>query len=381
MSTALAQPGDFPAAARCTYLNSASVALMYKGAEAAVLDWQKDVADYGTLNFDEEAEDRVFDTLREAFAGLIGAEAQDVAVAASATELIASLAWAVAPAADKNIVAVDVVFPSTVYPWARVARHTGCEMRWVKARDALATEEDVIAAIDGNTAVVCLSHVEYGGGQRWDLARICQAAHANGAIVVVDATQSLGAVSFDIAREPVDALISGSYKWMCGPFGVGVMYLRRELAARLDPGIVGWRSNSSIYSLQADRIEYAPNARRFEFSTMSYGCALGLERSIRHLRKVGIEAIHAHNLALGARMIEGLRGLGAEIVSPVEGFARTSIVSARFPGLESKAVVRALGERKIIVSPRRDFVRLSFHLYNTDADVDTATEALREIIG
>ena len=372
----LVQAQDFPAADKCTYLNSASVALMYKGAEEAAVAWQRDIAEYGTLNFDEVAEDRVFDELRDAFATLIGAQADDIAVASSATELIASLAWALAPPKGKNIVGVDVVFPSTMYPWTRVARHTGCDVRWVKARDIQVREEDIIAAIDDDTAAVVLSHVEYGSGQRYDLAKIGAAAHAHGALLIVDTTQAIGGVPVDIEKEPVDALIAGSYKWMCGPFGVGLLYLTPHLQATLDPGLVGWRSHKVIYQLQADRIEYLNTARRFEFSTMAYGCAIGLTRSIRFLADVGVERIYRHNMQLTDKLIAALESAGGRIASPTAGPWRTSIVSVRFAAADSQSVVRHLTSKNIVVSPRRDFVRISIHLYNGENDLDRLMGAL-----
>lgn len=372
---------DFPAANKCTYLNSASVALMYSQAEQAAARWQKDIAEFGTLNFDEVAEDRVFDDLRDAFAILIGAKSQDIAVASSATELMASLAWALVPGRKQNIVGVDVTFPSTIYPWSRVAEHAQCEMRWVRARDLYVAEADILRAIDKDTAVVSLSHVEYGNGQRYDLARIAEAAHANGALLVVDATQSAGAVPIDVRRDSIDALVTGSYKWMCGPFGVGLLYVAPYLQGRLVPGLVGWRSHKDIYDLQADRLEYAPTARRFEFSTMAYGCAIGLTESIRYVCSLGVARIRAHNLALAIRLIEILRRHGAQLVSPESEDERTSIVSARFPGFDSRQIVRRLGEANIVVSPRRDVVRFSIHLYNTEEDLQRVWDRLRDILG
>jgi selenocysteine lyase/cysteine desulfurase len=374
------RPQDFPAASRCTYLNSASVALMFQGASEATLAWERDIADFGTLNFDERAEDAVFDELRAQFAGLIGAASSDVAVASSATELIASLAWAVMPPAGSNIVACDVVFPSTVYPWARTARHTGCELRWVKARDGMVSEDDLLAAIDDRTAVVCISQVEYGTGQRYDLARLAEAAHAHGALLAVDATQAAGAIPIDVAKEPVDALISASYKWMCGPFGVGLMYLAPRWQAALEPGLVGWRSHKDVYDLQADRLEYRPDARRFEFSTMAYGCAIGLAKSIGYLREIGVARVYEHNLRLADELLESLRRVDAQIVSPTSSKSRTSIVGFRLPGWRPENVVARLGEQGIVVSRRRDLVRVSPHLYNTSQDIERLAEALAGIV-
>ncbi|HEX5461469.1 MAG TPA: aminotransferase class V-fold PLP-dependent enzyme [Steroidobacteraceae bacterium] len=372
---------NFPAAAKRTYLNSASVGLMYKPAEEAVTVWQRDIAENGTANFDDAAESRVFDELRGQFARLIGARPEDIAVGSSATELMASLAWAIAPGRGRNIVVVDIAFPSTVYPWARVCRHTGCALRWVTARGECVSQEEILAAIDADTAVVCLSHVEYGTGQRYDLGRIAEAAHARGALLVVDATQSAGAVPIDVGVECADALVTGSYKWLCGPFGVGLLYIAPRLQESLDPGIVGWRSHEQIYDLQATRLQYPAGAQRFEASTMAYGCAVGLTRSIAFVRQVGVECIWRHNCELADILIEALRSLGASITSPLSTAERTSIVCARLPGRDAKALVGQLGRCDIVVSARREGIRFSPHLYNGAADVSRTLAVLRDLHG
>ncbi len=157
---------EFPAASKSTYLNSASVALMPRSAANYLEEWQRDIADNGTLNFDEIAEEAVFDGLRASFAGLLGSAATDIAVASSASEMIASIAWAVMPRAGTKIVTTDIIFSTTAYPWARVARHTGAEMHFVRAEDGVIDEEALISAIDQRTSVVSICHVEYSTGQR-----------------------------------------------------------------------------------------------------------------------------------------------------------------------------------------------------------------------
>jgi cysteine desulfurase / selenocysteine lyase len=376
----LVNPADFPAASQRIYLNAASVALMLEAAVSAVTDWQQDLALNGTLHFDEVAEEKVFDDLRASFAGLIGARATDVGVASSATEMIASLAWALMPAAGRTVVTTDIVFPSAAYPWARVARHTGATIRFVPAENGVIDEERLIEAINEHTAAVSISHVEYSNGQRYDLAGLAEAAHRVGAFLLVDASQSLGALPLNVSETPVDAIVTTSYKWLCGPFGVGLLYLAPEWQARLDPGIVGWRTHAEIYDLRAERCVPHNDARRFEFSTMAYGCAIGLTRSIDYLRQIGIDRIAAHDLALGERLLAGLRDLGADIVSPEGDRARSAIIGARLPGLEPRRVVRHLGEAGIVVSPRRDLVRFSPHLYNTEGDIDQALDALRGLV-
>ena len=198
----LAGREHFPAVSKSTYLNAASIALMYKGASEAAVAWQRDLAQNGTLSFNEAAEQNIFSGLHDGFARLIGAHPGDIAVGSSFTELVASLAWAMMPARGENIVGVDVVFPSTIYPWLRVAHTTGCQIRLLPTTDYYADQEELVGLIDDNTAVVAISHVEFGSGQRYDLRRLSEVAHSHGALLVVDATQSAGAIPIVSARFP-----------------------------------------------------------------------------------------------------------------------------------------------------------------------------------
>lgn len=370
---------DFPGTRNYTYLNAANVALMYRGAEKAIVDWQKDVAENGSINFDETAEANVFDELHLIAARLFKAKPEDIAVGSSATELLSSLAWAVAPGPNTNVVSTNIVFPSTIYPWQRVANHTGCQIRFAQAHKGYVNPDDIVELIDKNTAVVCISHVEYRSGQRFDLAKLGEATHEHGALFVVDATQSAGAIPIDASGCAIDALVCGAYKWLCGPFGAAVMYLAPHIQTKLEPGLVGFRSHKDIWDLQAERIEYPKTAKRFEFSTMAFGCALGLARSIEYLLNVDIERIFKYNRYLADILIEGLQEHNVEITSPHNNAERTSIVTARFHGQDSAEISRKLKEARVIVSSRHDIIRFSPHLYNTRKDIVRALECIDQI--
>ncbi len=372
----LAGPEHFPAVSKSTYLNAASIALMHKGASEAAIEWQRDLAQNGTLSFDEAAEQNIFKDLHGVFARLIGARASDIAVGSSFTELVSSLAWAMMPGRQENIVGVDVVFPSTVYPWLRVAQTTGCEIRLLNTSDYFADQEELIGLIDDDTCVVGISHVEFGSGQRYDLRRLSEAAHAHDALLVVDATQSVGALPIDVSSENIDILVAAGYKWLCGPFGAAVMYIAPHLQTRFVPGLAGFRSNKDMWDLQADRIQYRDDAGRFEYGTMAYGCALGLASAVEFLLTIGAETIFRHDMQLRQRLISGLKQRGARLLGPADEKDCSPIVSARFPGFSSRAIVKFLKDHDVIVSPRADFVRFSPHLYNCSDDIDLALEVL-----
>lgn len=367
----------FPPAAEYIYMDAASVGLSHARGAAVISDWQRALAERGTVAFTEQDEVECLDNLNAAAARLLNASHADIAVASSETVLMASLAWAVMPQADSNIVSTETTHPSTVYPWMRVAEHTGAELRWARANGSLSIEPDELEElIDDNTSVVCLSHVEWGTGQLFDLKRYADVAHARGAVCVVDATQSAGQVPIDVQASGVDAVATSTYKWLCGPFGTGMMYLSPAMQA-LSPGIVGWRSHRDMWDFQADRLEYPDDAKRYEFGTMAYGTAFGATVATNYLLDITIDRIADHNRALSRQLIEGLLELDAEVLGPDDHAQRSATVAARFPGKDSADFARTLKQANVIASLRRDFIRFSPHLYNSLEDIDNALGAIK----
>lgn len=373
---ALAARGDFSLRRGRAYLNTASIGLMYSGAERALHDWVSSIAAAGTMEFDERAEETVFERLRVAAAQLLNAQPADIAVGSSATELLGSLAWAVPPEPGANVVGTNVSFPSTIFPWTRVAQHTGAEVRLAGGAGGATSTDAIVELIDDATSVVCISEVEYAGGQRYDVTCLAEAAHARGALLVVDATQSAGAIPIDVTASRVDALVTAGYKWLCGPFGAAVMYLAPHLQPHLQPGVVGFRSHVDMWDLKADRLELPNSARRFEPSTMAYGCAIGLARAIEYVVSLGVERIAEHNRHLVDLLIEGVSGRGGQIVTPTDPAERASIVAARFPETPSSAVADHLQAAGVVVSCRNDYVRWSPHVYNDAADIERVFAAI-----
>ena len=374
----LSKSENFPACTKYTYLDAASIALMYQGATDATQAWQQDIAENGTASFSENAERDIFEGLRAAGAELFGANATDIAAGSSTTELISSLAWSMLPNKDQVIVGTDVAFPTTLYPWSRVARHVGCEVSVAKADDKGCIDtEELLSLIDDRTAIVALSHVEFKTGQTYDLGVITRKAHQHGARVVVDATQSAGQVPINVGDSKVDALVSGGYKWNCGPFGAAIMYVAPDLQSTLDPGIVGWRSHEDIWSLDATRLNYHGSARRFEAGTIAYGCAIGLGKSIEHLNAIGIDNILKHNMALNSILEKELTDRGA--VSLISESERSSILSMYFPDRDSEVIARELNEAKIYVS-FRNTIRVSPHLYNDENDILRTVEIIDAVL-
>ncbi len=367
----------FPPAGQYVYMDAASVGLSHAKGAAAISDWQRALAERGTVAFTEQDEVDCLDGLNNATARLFNAGVDDIATASSETVLMSSLAWAVMPPAGTTVVSTETTHPSTVYPWMRVAQHTGAEVRWAKANERLSIDPDELEdLIDDSTSVVCLSHVEWGTGQVFDLKRFSDAAHRHGAICVVDATQSAGQIPIDVKASGVDAVATSTYKWLCGPFGTGMMYVSPVLQS-LSPGIVGWRSHKDMWDFQADRLEYTDSAKRYEFGTMAYGTAFGATESLNYLLDISIGRIAEHNRRLSGHLIEGLGDLGAMVLGPEDSAQRSATVAARFPGKDSADFASTLKQADVIASLRRDFIRFSPHLYNSIDDIDRGLSAMR----
>jgi selenocysteine lyase/cysteine desulfurase len=183
-------------------------------------------------------------------------------------------------------------------------------------------------------------------------------------------------VPIDVTATGVDALITGSYKWLCSTFGAAACYLSPALLREFRPPLVGWRSTEHPYSLDARWLPLAATARRMEYSTMSYASAIAFGRAIRYIASLALDEVADHNRQLTGQLIDGLTERGAKLLTPRDPKRRAGTVTARFPGRDGEAVAAGLTRRGVIVSPRVGSTRFSMHFYNDSDDVDRALAAL-----
>jgi len=356
---------------------------MPKPAVERMMEFQRKIASGGTIDFDEDAETQVFQNARDQAAHLLGAKEDEIAVVSGATEGVCSVAWSLELASGSNVVSTDAEFPSVVYPWMRVAEKQSLTIRLARNRDGVVDEAELEKLVDDKTSVVCISHVEYGTGQKYDLRWLADLAHSHGAILVVDATQSAGLVPLDVRRDAVDVLVSGSYKGLLGPFGAGILYVNGELCEKLTPSLAGWRSTPVPYDLDATHLQFADGAKKFEFGTMSYASAVGLAESMKYIAELGHAGVSGHVLSLTKDFLSSLKndqGIPAHLLlTPEDESRRASIVSIRFKAHDNALMAKRLVEHDVIVSHRFNGVRFSFHVYNTKQDIAKAIETIREV--
>lgn len=366
-----------------TNLSYANVATTSSVAHRISSEWSDSLARGGAAEFDGDAEKEGMMPLRVAASNLLSCGVGDVCVGSSATELLCSLAWAISPPSGSNVVSSRIAFPSTVYPWARVCESNGAEIRLAEHDDSLYTDPNsILSLIDENTSVVTVSHVEFSNGQRYDLEGLSDAAHSVGALLVVDATQSMGMIPIDAYATKADAIVSSGYKWLRGTYGAAVGYISPSVVSDLNPGLIGFRSNADLWDLRADRLVLPEDASRFEYTTIHFGAALGLAAAIDELVGIGMDEVWRHDLELVDSLISGVGEMGIEIASPMKEGERSAIVSLRLPsGTSSEGVAHRLQSNyAILVTSRSGLLRISPHIDNNLGEIDSLVSALGEIL-
>ena len=364
-------------------LSYANVATTSPAAHQTSMEWSDALARGGAAEFDGEAEKNGMMPLRRATARLLSCKVEDVCVGSSATELLCSVAWAKSPPKGSNIVSTRASFPSTVYPWASVADANGAEVRLADHDSDLYTAPNaIISLIDQDSSVVTVSHVEFSSGQRYDLRKLADAAHSVGAILVVDATQSMGMVPIDAPNSGADVIVSSGYKWLRGTYGAAVGYISPSVLPDMYPGLLGFRSHDDIWDLRAERLTLPEDASRFEYTTIHFGAALGLAKAVDEICDFGIQEVWEHDLKLADKVIDEAKRIGLSIVSPISEEERSAIIGLRMPeGVSSEAIARRLqDEYSILVTSRAGLLRVSPHMDNTTEEVGMLFDALEKLL-
>ncbi|MEV0568539.1 aminotransferase class V-fold PLP-dependent enzyme [Dactylosporangium sp. NPDC050588] len=286
---------------------------------------------------------------RAAFAHLVGVPAEDVAVGSTASQLLAPVAAALP--AGATVVVPEVEFTSNLFPWL-VQEQRGVRVRTVPLAG-------LVDAIDAETDLVAFSLVQSSDGAIAPYEEIVAAARAHGALVAVDATQACGWLPFDAGL--ADTIVVAAYKWLMAPRGVALAYYAPHLRDRMRPDAANWYAGTDPHAAYyGPPLRLADDARRFDISPAWFSW-VGAAPALELLLEIGMQAVHAHNVALANRFLTGLGRPPGD----------SAIVTVEVPGAQEK--LQRAGVRAAVRAGR---VRASFHLYSTEADVDLALDAL-----
>lgn len=361
---------EFPLLATCLYVNSNSTGAFPRGGRAAaeryydVVERWRDEAWEGFLSaMGAHADD---------LASLLGAPPSSITLDSSVSSLLGRLLSCFDFRERPRVVTTDLEFPNVELLLGAFLRY-GCEPVVVPSPDGIAVDANAVAAaIDERTQLVVVSHATFATSALTDLAPIVQRARSVGALVAVDAYQSLGVVPFDVSSLDVDVVFGGAHKWLCGAIDSAFCYVRPSLIRRLVPAATGWMAGRDPLSF-ARAQGFADDARRMNAGTPAPLPALTSREGLRIVREVGVERIRAISVAQTQRIIERADAAGITVATPREAHARGGVVNLRFP--RGPEVVAALVRDGFICSYRHG-ARIAPHFYNTDEEVERFMDAL-----
>ncbi len=363
-----------PIAERWAYFDHAAVAPLPAPARAALLKWADQAAEQGDTVWPEWTQ-RVEHTRRLA-AQLIGADAGEIALVRSTTEGISLVAEGFRWQPGDNVVTLDNEFPSNQYPWMNLAER-GVETRRVATDDGRVNLDRLSAACDARTRIVSISWVGYASGWRCDLDALADLAHRRRALLFVDAIQGLGAFPLDVSRTPIDFLAADGHKWLLGPEGAGLLYVRHEHLDRLRPLGVGWHSVIHASDYNRIALELKPTAARYEGGSQNMAGFIAFAESLELLLGFGAAEIGRRILEITDLACQRLDAAGCPIACPRDGDHRSGIVLFDVPGRDPQQVRAELERAGVVVRFRAGKLRISPHAYCNEQDVDRLIEGLR----
>jgi len=314
---------------------------------------------------------------KEAFATLIGASTDEIALFSSVSEATSALASALDfTGKRRKVVVSEAEFPTVGHAWLAQEKR-GAQVQWAAVREGAVDPCEYDLHVDRETLLVSACHGYYLDGALQDLSRLAAQAHVHDALFFVDAYQTLGAVPIDVKALGVDFLVSGNLKYLMGIPGVAFMYVRRELIERLHPTVTGWFGRENPFEFKVNVLDWSPMAGRFDTGTPPIINLYVARAGMEIINEVGVANIRAWHEVLAHRLIDGGVERGLTVFGPTDVAHKTALTA--FVVDDSRGVEIAMRAEGVLPSARGPVIRLAPHYYSTLEDVDTALDVLAKV--
>jgi selenocysteine lyase/cysteine desulfurase len=368
---------EFPITRRWAFFDHAAVAPISARAQQAMNEWAVDLTENGDV-YHGSWRKRVED-VRVLCGRLLNCDPLDLAFIKNTSEGVGIVAEGYPWQRGDNVVTADEEYPANVYPWMNLASR-GVELRRVPTREGRVVLDDLAKAMDARTRILTLSWVEFATGFRNDLDAVGELCRQRGVLFFLDAIQGLGVFPLDLRRTPIDFLAADGHKWLLGPEGAGIFYIRRELVERLHPVGVGWNSVVGAFDYSRIDFELKPHAGRWESGSLNVGGILALGASLDVLLPIGVEAISARVLELTDYLCHQVMQFGqAKVYSSRLPGEASGIVSLMMPESQDlRALVGTCRANGLVINHRGGRLRVSPHFYNTFEELDKLLLCLRD---
>ncbi len=360
---------QFPVTQNVIYLNHAAVSPLPRAVADAMRGLATDAEQYGSLHYSRWLE--AYAGLRQAAARLINASPGEIAIMKNTSEGVSTIAEGLNWRNGDRVVGFQEEFPSNYFPWRRLQAR-GIEVNWLSIYDPL---EKIAEAVRG-ARLLAISFVNYLSGYRVDLKRIGEICSQHGCFFFVDAIQGIGAFPIDVEDFHIDALASDGHKWMLGPEGNAVLYVRRKWLDAIAPTEFGWMNPASQGDYGSRDMTLRSDAGRYECGTLNTVGCFGLRAAIQFLLDVGVENVSAAVLDLANQLETGVRRQGYAVLGERTPESASGIVSFRHPSIDSRAVVNELERNGILAAPRQGWIRMSPHFYISPEEIKEVLRAL-----
>jgi len=362
-----------PVAQEWAYFDHAAVAPLSEPARKAMADWANDVSRNGDVNWSRWSA-RIRGVRRSAATMLQAAE-EEVALVSNTTHGIHLVAEGYPWEEGDNVVTLADEFPSNLVPWLNLASR-GVETRRVPVEGGEVDLGRIEAACDDRTRIVSLSWVGFATGYRLDLDEVAEMVHRRGALLCVDAIQGLGIFPLDVRQTPVDFVSADGHKWLLGPEGAGIFYMRREHLDRLRPLGVGWNSLADATDYDHSDQPLKASAERYEGGSANMAGQVALGANLNWFSEHTTEVMAERLVKVTDRICEALESHGAELASCRRPAHKSGIVAFTLPGRDPRVVRKSCRALGVVLSCRSGRLRVSPHVYTNRADIDRLCAAL-----
>jgi len=315
--------------------------------------------------------------IRTSIAKLIGGKPDEVALTAGASAGVAAVAYGLTWKPGDEVITAKGEFPLQYTAWKPMEEREGLKLKIVSPRERFITADDLIAALTPRTRMVSVSMVRYDDGSRLDAARVAEACHRQGALLLLDVSQCCGAIPMDVNQLGADFLVSAGYKWLLSPFGTGFFWAKSEHLGLVRPGPFYWMAvagSDNFAALNFEDPQPAANAKRWdspEWASYFNFNLVAMDVSVDFVVRMGPELVAAHNQKLIELMFDRLPKDRFVPASPLDAARRGpyGCFAARSPEKTAEHY-QHLRKENVVVSLREGNIRVSPHLYNTERDID-----------
>jgi kynureninase len=364
---------EFPITRDLVYLNNCSLTPLHRSGRERIARFTREWTELGGRAWYDHWIGE-YEALRDGIAGVLGATREEVAIEPNVSAGLVGIASTLDFASRPKVVVADLDFPTDGHAFHAVAER-GARVEFVRSRDRVRVPLELFErVVDERTAAVCTGHVYFTTGWIQDVKALAEICHRKGAVLIVDAYQSIGAFPFDVRVSGVDYLVGGTLKWLMGGPGIAFLYARREVAERARPSAVGWWGVMDPFAFDVEHLAYGAGARRFEYGTPAVAAIYAARAGLELLEQVGVTTVRERHMLLSQRLVDGAIAQGWTVRCPRAAAERTAIVTLEHP--EPQRVVDALRAQGVICDSRPALVRLSPHYFNTLEEMDRALELL-----